>query len=182
MKNKCSEPNAGAQCRLFNERFQISKILPYKNTDSKSEFFVSLFHIRKKYENNKFLKFTYVYDIHLIWKLKRWFFNKKNERFQILNILKYKNLDSKSEFFGWILIFIFIFFSVCLLYHSIQQIKNKNEYPKWKTNAEPNTGAQRRLFNERFQKFYHIKIQIQNLNFLLVCFIISEKNMRTTSF
>ena len=87
----------------------------------------------------------------LIWKLKRWFFNKKNERFQILNILKYKNLDSKSEFFGWILIFIFIFFSVCLLYHSIQQIKNKNEYPKWKTNAEPNTGAQRRLFNERFQ-------------------------------
>ena len=65
MKNKYSEPNAGPQRLLFNERFQISKILPYKNTDSKSEFFVSLFHhIRKKYENNKFLKFTYVYDIH----------------------------------------------------------------------------------------------------------------------
>ena len=67
MKNKYSEPNAGPQRLLFNERIQISKILKYKNLDSKSEFFVSLFHhIRKKYENNKFLKFTYVlvYDIH----------------------------------------------------------------------------------------------------------------------
>ena len=63
MKNKYSEPNTGAQRRLFNERFQISKILKYKNLDSKSEFFVSLFHIRKKYENNKFFKFTYVHDI-----------------------------------------------------------------------------------------------------------------------
>ena len=64
MKNKDSEPNAGPQRLLFNERFQISKILKYKNLDSKSEFFVSLFHIRKKYENNNFLKFTYVHDIH----------------------------------------------------------------------------------------------------------------------
>jgi len=126
----------------------------------------------------------------LIWKLKRWFFNKKNERFQILNILKYKNLDSKSEFFGWILIFIFIFFSVCLLYHSIQQIKNKNEYPKWKTNAEPNTGAQRRLFNERFQiskilpykntdskseffvsLFHHIRKKYENNKFLKFTYV-----------
>ena len=64
MKNKYSEPNTGAQRQLFNERFQISKILKYKNLDSKSEFFVSLFYIRKKYENNNFLKFTYVHDIH----------------------------------------------------------------------------------------------------------------------
>ena len=64
MKNKYSESNTGAQRRLFNERFQISKILKYKNLDSKSEFFVSLFYIRKKYESNNFLKFTYVHDIH----------------------------------------------------------------------------------------------------------------------
>ena len=64
IKNKYSEPNAGPQRLLFNERFQISKILKYKNLDSKSEFFVSLFYIRKKYESNNFLKFTYVHDIH----------------------------------------------------------------------------------------------------------------------
>jgi hypothetical protein len=41
MKNKYSEPNAGAQRRLFNERLHISKILKHKNLDSKSEIFLA---------------------------------------------------------------------------------------------------------------------------------------------
>ena len=61
MQNPIPARSAGFSMRDF--RFQ--KFYHIKIQIQNLKFFVSLFHhIRKKYENNKFLKFTYVYDIH----------------------------------------------------------------------------------------------------------------------